>query len=65
LLSNEKPCGCQRSGLSGSPAHLAFDIIHGALLLTVLILTWVFLGNGWRDAVMFGTYCTLFLITNL
>jgi hypothetical protein len=66
LLANEKQCGCQRSGLSGTPVHLVFDVLLGVGHLTCLILTWIFLGQSrYDECVMFGTYCTWFLITDL
>lgn len=40
LLANERKCGCQSSGLSGTPIHLVFDVLLAAALLTLLILTW-------------------------
>ncbi|KAF2026569.1 hypothetical protein EK21DRAFT_73907 [Setomelanomma holmii] len=41
LLANEKKCGCQASGLAGTPIHLVFDLIIGVGLLVCLILDWV------------------------
>jgi len=66
LLANEKRCGCQSSGLSGTPIHLVFDVLLGAALLVLLILTWIFLSKNHNgDLVMLGTYGTNFLIFNL
>lgn len=38
LLANEKKCGCQDSGLTGTPVHLVFDVLLGVALLVCLIL---------------------------
>lgn len=38
LLANEKKCGCQASGLTGTPIHLVFDLLLGVALLVCLIL---------------------------
>lgn len=38
LLANEKRCGCQASGLTGTPVHLAADICLGVGHLVCLIL---------------------------
>jgi hypothetical protein len=67
LLANEKKCGCQASGLTGTPIHLVFDLVLGIGLLMCLILDWVCLSNGRteRGLVMMGTYGTNFLICNL
>jgi hypothetical protein len=67
LLANEKKCGCQASGLTGTPIHLVFDLMLGIGLLVCLILDWVFLPGGGTDRgmVMLGTYGTNFLICNL
>jgi hypothetical protein len=66
LLANEKQCGCQSSGLAGTPIHLVFDLLLGVGLLVCLILTWVFLPRSWNGSdVMLGTYCTGFLGLNL
>ncbi|KAH8707544.1 hypothetical protein GQ44DRAFT_691349 [Phaeosphaeriaceae sp. PMI808] len=43
LLANEKKCGCQASGLAGTPMHLIFDILIAVGLLVCLILSWVFM----------------------
>jgi len=66
LLANEKKCGCQASGLTGTPIHLVFDLMLGIGLLVCLILSWVFMAN-FDDGlgVMWGTYGTNFLICNL
>lgn len=61
LLANEKPCGCQASGLTGTPVHLILDFGIGGGLLTCLILDWTFM----HREVMLGTYGTNFLICNL
>lgn len=70
LLVNEKKCGCQASGLTGTPIHLVFDLVLGIGLLVCLILDWIFMSQyrGWdsgRGLVMLGTYGTNFLIFNL
>lgn len=67
LLANERKCGCQASGLTGTPVHLALDMAVGIGLLVCLILDWVFMGNGSCNAgeVMLGTYGTNFMICNL
>jgi hypothetical protein len=66
LLANERKCGCQSSGLSGTPIHLVFDVLLGAALLVLLILTWVFLPHHYDGGmVMLGTYGTNFLVFNL
>ncbi|KAH7119604.1 hypothetical protein B0J11DRAFT_64427 [Dendryphion nanum] len=64
LLANEKRCGCQSSGLSGTPIHLVVDLLLGIGLLVCLILSWVFLERSYGGGIMFGTYCTNFLIVN-
>ncbi|KAF2193929.1 hypothetical protein K469DRAFT_617671 [Zopfia rhizophila CBS 207.26] len=65
LLANEKKCGCQASGLTGTPVHIVFDLLIGIGLLVCLILTWVFLPrSGNEGMIMLGTYCTNFLIIN-
>jgi hypothetical protein len=38
LLANEKKCGCQASGLTGTPIHLVFDVLLAVALLVCLIL---------------------------
>lgn len=38
LLANEKKCGCQASGLTGTPIHLVLDVLLGVALLVCLIL---------------------------
>jgi amino acid permease len=67
LLANERKCGCQSSGLNGTPIHLFFDILIGIGLLVCLILTWVCLPEGYVSErnIMFGTYCTNFIAINL
>ncbi|KAF1998557.1 hypothetical protein P154DRAFT_439078 [Amniculicola lignicola CBS 123094] len=65
LLANERQCGCQASGLTGTPIHLVCDLLLGIGLLVCLILTWVFLPQHWDGPViMLGTYCTNFIIVN-
>jgi hypothetical protein len=67
LLANEKRCGCQASGLTGTPVHLVFDFALGIGLLVCTILAWVNMCNGryiTRSQVMWGTYGTNFLICN-
>jgi hypothetical protein len=66
LLANEKKCGCQASGLMGTPIHLVFDLMIGIGLLVCLILDWVMMTQRMdRGLVMLGTYGTNFLICNL
>jgi hypothetical protein len=67
LLANEKKCGCQASGLTGTPIHLFFDLTLGIALLVCLIIDWLCLSNGRtpRGLVMMGTYGTDFLLCNL
>ncbi|PSN75109.1 hypothetical protein BS50DRAFT_606333 [Corynespora cassiicola Philippines] len=63
LLANEKRCGCQSSGLTGTPIHLIVDLTLSLLLLTCLILTWVFLptrSSGGQN-IMLGTYSSNWL----
>jgi hypothetical protein len=38
LLANEKKCGCQAGGLTGTPIHLVFDVLLAVALLVCLIL---------------------------
>ncbi|KAF2259478.1 hypothetical protein CC78DRAFT_66489 [Lojkania enalia] len=68
LLANEKKCGCQSSGLSGTPLHLVCDFALGVGTLVCLILTWIFLPHHtWEISgglVMLGTYASNFLIIN-
>ncbi|CAA9966076.1 hypothetical protein P3342_012268 [Pyrenophora teres f. teres] len=67
LLANEKRCGCQASGLTGTPVHLVFDVLLGAALLVCLILDWVnmTISSDCDDSmIMLGTYGTNFLICN-
>jgi hypothetical protein len=66
LLANEKKCGCQQSGLTGTPIHLVFDLMLAIGLLICLILSWIFMSN-FDDglAVLWGTYGTNFLMCNL
>ncbi|KAH7381190.1 hypothetical protein DE146DRAFT_728829 [Phaeosphaeria sp. MPI-PUGE-AT-0046c] len=74
LLVNEKRCGCQASGLTGTPIHLVFDLMLGIGLLVCLILDWVLMpkSSSWsrhdrgdnKGLVMLGTYGTNFLIVN-
>lgn len=69
LLAHEKKCGCQSSGLTGTPIHLIVDFTLGIALLTCLILTWILLPQDHYDInmrdVMLGTYCTNFIGVNL
>lgn len=68
LLSNEKKCGCQAGGLTGTPFHFILDFVMGAGLLVCLILAWIFMGQhrcGRRHGIILGTYGTSFLICNL
>lgn len=70
LLINEKKCGCQASGLTGTPIHLVFDLVLGIGLLVCLILDWIFMSqeHRWsysRGLTILGTYGTNFLIFNL
>jgi hypothetical protein len=67
LLANEKKCGCQASGLTGTPIHLVFDLVIGIGLLLCLILGWITMGNGDADygLVVLGTYGTNFMLCNL
>lgn len=65
LLANEKKCGCQSSGLTGTPIHLVFDLLFGIGLLVCLILAWIFMPDQEPLAVMWGTYGTNFLFCNL
>lgn len=70
LLINEKKCGCQASGLTGTPIHLVFDLVLGIGLLVCLILDWIFMSQEYRwgysrGLTILGTYGTNFLIFNL
>lgn len=66
LLSNEKKCGCQAGGLTGTPFHFILDFLIGTGLLTCLILAWIFMRDTWRShGVILGTYGTNFIICNL
>ncbi|KAF2472604.1 uncharacterized protein BDR25DRAFT_259075 [Lindgomyces ingoldianus] len=65
LLYNERKCGCQSSGLTGTPIHFVADFLLGIGLLVCLILAWVFLPHSYDGGmVMLGTYCTNFLGVN-
>ncbi|KAF3031565.1 hypothetical protein E8E12_002081 [Didymella heteroderae] len=64
LLSNEKNCGCQAGGLTGTPFHFILDFLIGTGLLVCLILTWVFIGCYRESGVVLGVYGTNFLIMN-
>ncbi|KAF2624609.1 hypothetical protein BU25DRAFT_413507 [Macroventuria anomochaeta] len=64
LLSNEKQCGCQAGGLTGTPFHFILDFLIGTGLLVCLILAWVFMGSYREHGVILGTYGTNFLICN-
>jgi hypothetical protein len=66
LLANERKCGCQAGGLTGTPFHFILDFVIGTGLFVCLVLTWVLMEGGWRGSgVMMGTYGTNFLICNL
>jgi hypothetical protein len=67
LLANEKTCGCQAAGLTGTPLHMMCDVLCGVPLLVCLILGWVSMGSSHWDpkAIIIGTYGTLFVIFNL
>ncbi|KAI8931745.1 hypothetical protein NX059_011386 [Plenodomus lindquistii] len=66
LLANEKKCGCQASGLTGTPIHFICDVVLGLGLLVCLILDWVFMGgHHCGDAILLGAYGTNFLVCNL
>jgi hypothetical protein len=67
LLANEKKCGCQASGLNGTPIHLVFDLVLSIGLLVCLILAWASMGAGYADRgfVIMGTYGTNFMLCNL
>ena len=66
LLLNERKCGCQANGLTGTPIHLVCDLILGVGLFVCLILDWVFMPETYDSgAIMLGTYGTNFLICNL
>ncbi|KAF2796920.1 hypothetical protein K505DRAFT_358888 [Melanomma pulvis-pyrius CBS 109.77] len=64
LLANEKKCGCQSSGLTGTPIHFVFDVLLAIGLLVLLILTWIFLPDSSGEMIMLGTYGTNFLLCN-
>lgn len=67
LLANEKKCGCQAGGLTGTPFHFILDFVIGTGLLVCLILAWVFMGDRYchDHGIILGTYGTNFLICNL
>jgi hypothetical protein len=67
LLANEKKCGCQASGLAGTPVHLIFDLTLGLSLLLFTIMGWLSMGGGRADRgfVVLGTYGTNFMVINL
>ena len=66
LLANERRCGCQAGGLTGTPFHFIVDFVIGVGLLVCVILTWVLMEGGWNgEGIMMGTYGTTFLIWNL
>lgn len=67
LLANEKKCGCQASGLTGTPVHLVFDLALGLSLLMFTILGWLSMGSGRADRgfIVLGTYGTNFMVFNL
>ena len=64
LLANERKCGCQAGGLTGTPFHFILDFVIGTALLVCLILAWVLMPGGWRGSGIM-TYGTNFLICNL
>ncbi|KAJ4984321.1 hypothetical protein SVAN01_10162 [Stagonosporopsis vannaccii] len=67
LLANEKKCGCQAGGLTGTPFHFILDFLIGTGLLVCLILAWIFMGDRWcrrHGGVVIGTYGTNFFICN-
>ncbi|KAH3913835.1 hypothetical protein HBI56_057230 [Parastagonospora nodorum] len=66
LLANEKKCGCQASGLTGTPVHLVFDLALGLSLLMFTILGWLSMGSGYADRgfIVLGTYGTNFMAFN-
>jgi hypothetical protein len=65
LLANEKKCGCQAGGLTGTPFHFILDFLLGVGLLVCLILAWVLMGYYHESGVILGTYGTNFMIVNL
>jgi len=74
LLYNDRAYGGGQSGvLSGTPLHLLIDLLLSLGLLAVLILSWIFVPKEWAGGrkcwrgagfVMFGTYCTVFMMVN-
>jgi hypothetical protein len=64
LLANERKCGCQAGGLTGTPFHFILDFVIGTALLVCLILAWVLMPED-GSGIMMGTYGTNFLICNL
>ncbi|KAF2870274.1 hypothetical protein BDV95DRAFT_496620 [Massariosphaeria phaeospora] len=65
LLANEKKCGCQSSGLTGTPVHLILDTLLGTVLFVCLLLAWIFVPNGNGGQIMLGTYGTNFIAANV
>ena len=67
LLANEKKCGCQAGGLTGTPFHFILDFVIGTGLLICIILGWIFMGvlHYRPGGIILGTYGTVFLICNL
>lgn len=65
LLANEKRCGCQAGGLTGTPFHFILDFLIGLGLLVCLILAWILMGRVRDRGIMLGTYGTNFIICNL
>lgn len=67
LLANEKTCGCQAAGLTGTPLHMMCDMLCGMPLVVCLILGFVSMG-GWdyqAAGIILGTYGTMFVLFNL
>lgn len=67
LLANEKKCGCQAGGLTGTPFHFILDFVIGTGLLICIVLGWIFMGvlHYRPGGIILGTYGTVFLICNL
>ncbi|KAH6629148.1 hypothetical protein C7974DRAFT_182051 [Boeremia exigua] len=65
LLANERRCGCQASGLAGTPLHFIADFVLGVGLAVCLVLAWVFVGSRRRHGIVLAVYGTNFLICNL
>ncbi|KAF1923024.1 uncharacterized protein M421DRAFT_76492 [Didymella exigua CBS 183.55] len=62
LLSNEKKCGCQAGGLTGTPFHFILDFLIGTGLLTCLILAWALMGYYRESGVILGTLVHLYFV---